>query len=157
MGSYRRKGICCQGWRRNRIFNIEDGDACPSVALAKEGDRVFNINMENEIEIFYSKDWSFDPTQGKLDYELLDTGEGEKLERFGPYIFVRPYEDAVWPKALTKEMKELWNRADGKFWSSKQGAKSGWKFNHKIEKKWIMEYKPARHASQGDASGGIKF
>ena len=113
--------------------------------------------MENEIEIFYSKDWSFDPTQGKLDYELLDTGEGEKLERFGPYIFVRPYEDAVWPKALTKEMKELWNRADGKFWSSKQGAKSGWKFNHKIEKKWIMEYKPARHASQGDASGGIKF
>ena len=90
--------------------------------------------MENEIEIFYSKDWPFDPTQGKLDYELLDTGEGEKLERFGPYIFVRPYEDAVWPKALTKEMKELWNRADGKFWSSKVGAIKGWKFKNKIEK-----------------------
>ena len=97
--------------------------------------------MENEIEIFYSKDWPFDPTQGKLDYELLDTGEGEKLERFGPYIFVRPYEDAVWPKALTKEMKELWNRADGKFWSSKQGAKSGWKMKNKILPKWEMSYK----------------
>ena len=97
--------------------------------------------MENEIEIFYSKDWPFDPTQGKLDYELLDTGEGEKLERFGPYIFVRPYEDAVWPKALTKEMKELWNRADGKFWSYKVGAIKGWKFKNKIEKNWEMSYK----------------
>ena len=79
-------------------------------------------NMKNEIKIFCAKDWE--------DYELLDTGEGEKLEKFGPYIFVRPYENAVWPKALGA--KELWNRADGKFWSSKVGAKAGWKFSKKI-------------------------
>ena len=88
-------------------------------------------NMKNEIKIFCAKDWE--------DYELLDTGEGEKLEKFGPYIFVRPYENAVWPKALGA--KELWNRADGKFWSSKVGAKAGWKINKKIEDKWEMEYK----------------
>jgi len=60
--------------------------------------------MENQIKLFYSKDW--------VDYELLDTGEGEKLEKFGKYIFVRPYEDAVWEKTLSK--KE-WEQADGKF------------------------------------------
>jgi len=83
------------------------------------------------IKLFYSKNWQ--------DYKLLDTGEGEKLERFGKYIFVRPYEDAVWPKAT--EMKEKWAKADGKFWSSKVGAKAGWKIDRKIESKWEMEYK----------------
>lgn len=88
--------------------------------------------MQNQIKIFCSEDW--------VDYELLDTGEGEKLERFGKYIFVRPYEDAVWPKAM--EMKEKWAKADGKFWSSKVGAKAGWKMSKTVfDKKWKMEYK----------------
>ena len=98
------------------------------------------------IKLFYSKNWQ--------DYKLLDTGEGEKLERFGKYIFVRPYEDAVWPKAT--EMKEKWAKADGKFWSSQVGAKAGWKMKNKIEKNWEMSYKgikflasptPFRHLS----------
>ena len=89
--------------------------------------------MKNEIKIFCAKDWK--------DYELLDTGEGEKLEKFGPYTFVRPYENAVWPKALGA--KELWNRADGKFWSSKVGTKAGWKMSKAgfDIKKWEMSYK----------------
>jgi 23S rRNA (cytosine1962-C5)-methyltransferase len=94
--------------------------------------------MQNKIKIFSSKDWSFGNTQDKSDYELLDTGEGEKLERFGKYIFVRPHEDAVWQKTLSE--KE-WAKADGKFWSSKQGAKKGWTFKTKITDKWEMEYK----------------
>jgi len=113
--------------------------------------------MKKEIKIFCAKDWSFDSAQNKAGYEMLDTGEGEKLERFGPYTFVRPYEDAVWKKTLDK--KE-WEKADGKFWSSKEGAKAGWKMSKTVfdmKKKWEMEYKPARHASQGDAGGGIKF
>jgi 23S rRNA (cytosine1962-C5)-methyltransferase len=76
------------------------------------------------------------------DYELLDTGEGEKLERFGPYTFVRPYEDAVWKKTLSKKD---WENADGKFLSSKAVPKAGWKFPKEIQKKWEMQY------------GGIKF
>jgi 23S rRNA (cytosine1962-C5)-methyltransferase len=105
-----------------------------------------------EIKLFYLKN-----PKDFGDYELLDTGEGEKLERFGKYTFVRPHEDAVWPKCSTSSVQQMWTKADGKFWSSKVGAKAGWKFNHKIEEKWIMEYKPARHASQGDAGGGVKF
>ncbi|MFA5095278.1 MAG: class I SAM-dependent methyltransferase [Candidatus Paceibacterota bacterium] len=86
--------------------------------------------MKKEIKIFCAKDW--------VDYKLLDTGEGEKLEKFGPYTFIRPYEEAVWNKTLgSKE----WGKADGKFWSSKTGAKSGWKMNKKIGDKWGMSYK----------------
>ncbi len=89
--------------------------------------------MKPEIKIFYSKNWT--------DYELLDTGEGEKLERFGRYIFIRPYEEAVYPKSLPK--KE-WDKADGKFWSSKTGAKNGWKMENDIEPRWTMSYKDIR-------------
>ncbi len=98
-----------------------------------------------EIKIFNTKDWQ--------DYELLDTGEGEKLERFGPHTFVRPYEDAVWKRTLGE--KE-WNSATGKFWSSKVGAKAGWKMKTEIKEKWEMQYKgikffalptPFRHLS----------
>ncbi len=100
--------------------------------------------MENknnsEIKIFYSKNWSFDSAQDK-SYELLDTGEGEKLEKFGPYTFVRPFEDAVWTKTLSE--KE-WGNVDGKFWSSKVGAKAGWKISPHVRhvgNKWEMEYR----------------
>lgn len=94
--------------------------------------------MKNGIKIFYSEDWSFDFAQDKTDYELLDTGEGEKLERFGKYVFVRPYENAVWTKTLSR--KE-WTEIDGKFWSSKVGTKAGWKMTSKIVDKWEMSYK----------------
>ncbi len=84
--------------------------------------------MHNQIKIFYSKDWR--------DYELLDTGEGEKLERFGPYTFVRPLESALWKKTLDK--KE-WDKADGRFASSKKGEKPGWQFLRGALKNWEME------------------
>lgn len=86
--------------------------------------------MTKQIKLFYSEDWQ--------DYELLDSGEGEKLEKFGPHVFVRPYENAVWTKTLPKKD---WENVDGKFWSSKVGAKAGWKMNKKTGDKWEMEYK----------------
>ena len=86
-----------------------------------------------EIKIFCAKDW--------VDYELLDTGGGEKLEKFGPYTFVRPYEEAVWKKTLSG--KE-WTKADGKFWSSKTGAVKGWKMKNKISPRWELYYKGIR-------------
>lgn len=36
------------------------------------------------------------------DYELLDSGSGEKMERFGEYILVRPEPQALWQKALSE-------------------------------------------------------
>lgn len=87
--------------------------------------------MKKEIKIFCTKNWT--------GYELFDTGEGEKLERFGMYTFRRPSESAVWKKTLSE--KE-WAKADGKFWSSKTGAKAGWKMSKgTFDTKWQMEYK----------------
>ncbi|MFZ2072132.1 MAG: class I SAM-dependent methyltransferase [Minisyncoccia bacterium] len=97
------------------------------------------MNLNKEIKIFVPNGW--------VDYEMLDTGEGEKLERFGKYTFVRPCEDAVWKKTFSK--KE-WENVDGKFWSSKTGAKKGWKIENKIASpigygrgmpRWEMSYK----------------
>ena len=88
----------------------------------------------NQIKIFCSKDW--------VDYELLDTGGGEKLERFGKYTFIRPYEDAVWPKCSTPSVQQQWTNVDGKFWSSKVGAKAGWQMSRlNLDTKWEMEYR----------------
>jgi 23S rRNA (cytosine1962-C5)-methyltransferase len=86
--------------------------------------------MKEDIKVFYSKNWT--------DYELLDTGEGEKLERVGRYKFIRPYEDAVWKKTLS--IKE-WENSDGKFFTSKKGEKAGWKIDNKTEKRWQISYK----------------
>jgi len=88
------------------------------------------MNLNKEIKIFTPENWT--------DYEILDTGEDERLERFGKYTFIRPYEDAVWKKTLSK--KE-WEKADGKFWSSKTGSKGGWKIENNIDDKWEMSYK----------------
>ena len=81
------------------------------------------------IEIFYSN------TKG--DYELLDTGGGERLERFGQYSFVRPYEEAVWKKTLKKE----WSEANGKFIPAKTGEKAGWRINKNVDKIWVMSHR----------------
>jgi len=94
--------------------------------------------MEYQIKTFFSRDWQ--------DYELLDTGDHQKLERFGKHILVRPYEDAFWKKNLSQ--KE-WDKADGIFFSSKGGMKSGWTLsfpndgaeNKKKMPKWEMSYK----------------
>lgn len=91
---------------------------------------------ENKITTFYTKDWPSSLT-AEEGYELLDTGDGKKLERFGKYIFVRPYEDAFWKKSIPEEE---WNKADGIFFSSKGGTKSGWKMGSKIPK-WEMSHK----------------
>ena len=42
-------------------------------------------------------------------YSLIDTGEGKKLEKFGPYLIVRPEPQAIWPKRLSDK---LWLDAD---------------------------------------------
>ena len=90
----------------------------------------------NQIKTFYSRDWQ--------DYELLDTGDHQKLERFGKYIFARPYEDAFWKKNLPQAQ---WDKADGVFFSSKNGMKSGWKMGNKIDKKWPMSYKDIKFSA----------
>lgn len=46
------------------------------------------------------------------EYELLDSGLGEKLERFGPFLLIRPSAVAIWPKKLSEVE---WKKAHAQF------------------------------------------
>src|SRR5206468_581681 len=72
------------------------------------------------------------------DYELLDSGRGAKLERFGRYTFVRPEPEALWHPALPEER---WHAADGVFQPKAEGDNGRWKFNRPIEPRWPMSYR----------------
>lgn len=73
---------------------------------------------------------------GWKDYELIDAGEGEKLERWGKYILRRPDPQAIWP--LTGDKAE-WDRADAHYHRSKSGGGS-WEFKRKLPEKWTIGY-----------------
>jgi len=71
------------------------------------------------------------------DYELLDSGEGQKLERFGKYIFSRPEAQAMWSKSLPKSD---WENAHAEFQPTGEESGGHWAFKKKVEEKWQMKY-----------------
>lgn len=71
------------------------------------------------------------------DYELIDSGDGLKLERFGKYIFSRPESQAMWSRALN--LSE-WQKADAVFQPSGEESGGHWDFKKKVEEKWSMKY-----------------
>lgn len=95
--------------------------------------------MKNQegIRVFAAAGWPLGHARGERDYELLDTGAGEKLERVGAYTFVRPYEGAVWPKTLAKAE---WDKSSGVFSASAGGKKAGWKLKPGLPDRWPLAY-----------------
>jgi 23S rRNA (cytosine1962-C5)-methyltransferase len=79
-------------------------------------------------------------TQWK-DYELLDSGDGLKLERFGNYIFSRPESQAMWSRALPES---AWKNAHAFFVPSGEESGGHWDVKKKMEEKWMMEYGPLK-------------
>jgi 23S rRNA (cytosine1962-C5)-methyltransferase len=69
------------------------------------------------------------------DYELIDSGEGMKIERFGNFIFKRPDPEALWPIFLS--CKD-WDRADLEF--KRKGNRTNWIIKENTPKDWIIEY-----------------
>lgn len=74
---------------------------------------------------------------GWCEYELLDSGEGQKLERFGPYLFVRPEVQTLWAKALPVSR---WNSADAIFVPSSEESGGHWQFRKPVAERWEMRY-----------------
>ena len=75
------------------------------------------------------------------DYELLDSGDGLKLERFGSYIFSRPESQAMWSRTLPES---AWKNAHATFVPSGEESGGHWDVKKKMEEKWIMEYGPLK-------------
>jgi 23S rRNA (cytosine1962-C5)-methyltransferase len=73
------------------------------------------------------------------DYELLDCGDFEKLERFGELILIRPEPQAVWAKALPESE---WNKLYHIRFKGKSATSGEWvKKNGKTPDRWNIAYK----------------
>ena len=73
------------------------------------------------------------------DYELLDAGGGEKLERWGKYILRRPDPQAAWPKNDAAD----WNRAAAIYHRSSTGGGS-WSFPGRLPESWQVGWRELR-------------
>src|SRR5687767_5710640 len=71
------------------------------------------------------------------DYELLDSGDGLKLERFGAYRFVRPEVQAMWKRTLPAS---AWGEAHGVFQPTSEESGGHWDLRKKVNDKWVMNY-----------------
>lgn len=72
---------------------------------------------------------------GWKDYEVLDTGDGMKLERWGRIILSRPDPQVIWPKSRP----ELWSKADAQYHRSAKGG-GEWEFLKKLPERWTVKY-----------------
>ena len=68
------------------------------------------------------------------DYEVIDTGDGEKLERWGRVILRRPDPQTIWPKADER----LWKQAQAHYHRSDRGG-GEWEFLQKLPERWWKE------------------
>lgn len=73
------------------------------------------------------------------DYEVLDCGGGEKLERWGDVYLRRPDPQAIWPA----RDPSLWRKAQAHYHRSEKGGGS-WEFFTKLPDRWVMNYKNLR-------------
>lgn len=71
------------------------------------------------------------------DYECLDAGNGEKLERWKDVILRRPDPQAMW---LCDMSSELWKKPDGHYYRSNKGG-GHWEFNKQLKDFWTVNYK----------------
>lgn len=70
------------------------------------------------------------------DYEILASGDGEKLERFGNVILRRPDPQIIWPKSDNN----IWNKWDGYYHRSNTGG-GFWEFKKKLPEYWTIRYR----------------
>lgn len=73
---------------------------------------------------------------GWKDYEVIDCSEGEKLERWGNYLLVRPDPQVIWS---TPKKETGWTKMNGHYHRSAKGG-GEWEFFH-LPEQWTISYK----------------
>ena len=71
------------------------------------------------------------------DYEILDMANGEKLERWGNIVLIRPDPQIVWSN---KQNPKLWRTANAHYHRSKSGG-GEWEYIKNVPKSWQIKYK----------------
>lgn len=90
------------------------------------------------MNILTSSDWN--------EYELIDTGNREKLERFGPYFLIRPEPQAVWQKSLPENEWEKmsharYERMKGRRGPGDESERGTWTRKPKMPDQWTIGYR----------------
>ena len=80
-------------------------------------------------------DYLITETGGSNGYELLDSGEGEKLERYGEIVMSRPDPQALWKKRLPETE---WHRAQACF--SRASVNAKWELAPNVPPKWKVDF-----------------
>lgn len=71
------------------------------------------------------------------DFELLDLGGGEKLERWGDVVLRRPDPVAIWPAPASSSR---WDRPDAHYHRSHSGG-GNWEFRKRLPDRWTIQYR----------------
>ena len=87
-------------------------------------------NRRNEVKQFM---WLAD---GWKDYEVIDCSKGEKLERWGEYLLVRPDPQVIWD---TPKKHKGWKKMNGHYHRSSKGG-GEWEF-FDLPEQWTINYK----------------
>jgi 23S rRNA (cytosine1962-C5)-methyltransferase len=77
---------------------------------------------------------------GWTDYELLDSGNGRKLERFGGTVLSRPAPQALWPEQAAPH---VWSKASGIYIRSNTGG-GHWNFCKPVPESWPVSWRKLR-------------
>ena len=71
------------------------------------------------------------------DYELLDSSDGERLERWGDIILIRPDPQVIWK---TPKKHPLWRKADARYHRSSKGG-GQWEVYKNFPEEWNISYR----------------
>jgi 23S rRNA (cytosine1962-C5)-methyltransferase len=85
-------------------------------------------SIERRFFMYITEDWN--------DYECIDTGDGEKLERWGKITLRRPDPQVIWPI----RNNSIWTKADARYIRSSSGG-GQWEFNKSIPDRWSIRYR----------------
>jgi 23S rRNA (cytosine1962-C5)-methyltransferase len=85
-------------------------------------------NTNKMAPVLMADDWK--------DYALIDSGDGQKLERFGPYTFVRPDGQALWPCRLSEKEWAF----DAAFSGQESEEMGRWRFIKRVPETWPISW-----------------
>jgi len=68
-------------------------------------------------------------------FEVLDTGNGDKLERWGKFVLCRPDPQVIWPA----QDPAMWDAAQAHYYRSERGG-GEWRFREQLPERWQISY-----------------
>ena len=85
------------------------------------------ITIQEDLHMWLADKWK--------DYEVIDCSRGEKLERWGKYLLVRPDPQVIWD---TPKQEKGWKRMNGHYHRSSKGG-GEWEF-FDLPQEWTIHY-----------------